>query len=141
MTATLVVLAAGLLLQAPQVITFDKVQAQRVKADGKAEMVDIKLSFEATELAATEKKKNGERRALPYSGIQSGEYSYTKSPRVSAALLVSPLFLFNSSKSHWLTLKGLNGYIVLRLDKSHFRTVIAEIEQRAKIKVVTTEGG
>ena len=135
-----VTLAASLLLQSPTTLAFDKVQAQRIKPDGKAEMVDIKLSFEATEVSATEKKKNGERRALPYTAIQTGEYSYTKSPRVSAALLVSPLFLFNSSKSHWLTLKGPDGYIVLRLDKSHFRTVIAEVEHRAKIKVVTLEG-
>jgi hypothetical protein len=82
-----------------------------------------------------DKKKPEKNPTMKYSDITAGEYTFGKSPRVSAALLVSPLFLFSSSKSHWLTVKSRNDYVLLRLDKNNYKLVIAELEKRVGIKV------
>lgn len=74
-------------------------------------------------------------RQIAYRDVKSAEYTFGKSPRVAAALLLSPLFLFNSSKSHWLTVKTADDYVLLRLNKSNYKIAIAELEKRAGIKV------
>jgi len=74
-------------------------------------------------------------KTIAYSDTTGAEYTFGKSPRVSAALLVSPLFLFNSSKSHWLTVHTGTDYAVLRLDKSNYKLVLAEFEKRTGKKV------
>jgi hypothetical protein len=80
--------------------------------------------------------------AMRYVDIASAEYTYGKSPRVAAALLVSPLFLFSNSKSHWLTVKAKSGdYALVRLDKGNYKLVMAELEKRAKIKVESVGEG
>jgi hypothetical protein len=71
-----------------------------------------------------------------YNEIASGEYTFGKSPRVAAGLLVTPFFLFSNSKSHWLTIKTANGdYALLRLDKGNYKLVMAELEKQARITV------
>jgi hypothetical protein len=80
--------------------------------------------------------------AMKYADIASAEYTFGKSPRVAAALLLSPLFLFSSSKSHWLTVKAKSGdYALLRLDKGNYKLVMAELEKRARIKVESVGEG
>jgi hypothetical protein len=74
-------------------------------------------------------------KTIPYADITGGEYTFGKSPRVSAALLVSPLFLFNSSKSHWLTVHTSTDYALLRLEKNNYKLVLAEFEKRTGKKV------
>jgi len=74
-------------------------------------------------------------KTITYADVTAAEYTFGKSPRVSAALLVSPLFLFNSSKSHWLTVHTGTDYAVLRLEKNNYKLVLAEFEKRTGKKV------
>ena len=50
---------------------------------------------------------------------------------------MSPLVLFNRSKSHWLTVKTGDDYALLRLDKSNYKLVMAELEKRAHLTVAS----
>jgi hypothetical protein len=74
-------------------------------------------------------------KTITYGDVTGAEYTFGKSPRVSAALLVSPLFLFNSSKSHWLTVHTAADYAVLRLEKNNYKLVLAEFEKRTGKRV------
>jgi hypothetical protein len=74
-------------------------------------------------------------KTINYVDVTGAEYTFGKSPRVSAALLVSPLFLLNASKSHWLTVHTGGDYAVLRLDKNNYKLVMAEFEKRTGKKV------
>lgn len=101
--------------------------------------VDVELRYESDALVIQpkDKKEAAAGRTFKYADVASAEYSFGKSPRVSAALLVSPLFLFNSSKSHWLTVKTGDDYVWMRLDKSNYKLVIAELEKRTRITVAS----
>ena len=72
--------------------------------DDRRKDVSRRYESDALVIQPKDKKEAAAGRTL-YADVASAEYSFGKSPRVSAALLVSPLFLFNSSKSHWLTVK------------------------------------
>ncbi|PWT84992.1 MAG: hypothetical protein C5B57_03845 [Blastocatellia bacterium] len=111
----------------------------RLQEGDKTTDTDAKLQYDLDGLIiagsnSTIKKPNV-LRALKYDEITGAEYTFGKSPRVSAALLVSPSFRVNSSKSHWLTVKTGSDYALLRLDKSNYKLVIAELEKRSGIKV------
>jgi len=101
--------------------------------------VDAALHFgeDAVSVMPNAKKQSNFMRSLKYGDVQSAEYTYGKSPRVAAALLVSPFFLFNASKSHWLTVKTADDYAIVRMDKRNYKLVIAELEKRAHITVTS----
>jgi len=117
---------------------FKDAKLQIQQGDKKKE-IDSVLRYEpeALIIRPDDKKEAQAGRSLKYSDVTSAEYTFGKSPRVAAALLVSPLFLFNSSKSHWLTVKTADDYALLRLDKSNYKLVIAELEKRAHITVAS----
>ncbi|MBI3894512.1 MAG: hypothetical protein HY313_01135, partial [Acidobacteria bacterium] len=51
-------------------------------------------------------RKNSQTYAeIPISSITGLKYELSKHPRIAASILVSPLFLFSSSKKHWLTIE------------------------------------
>ena len=122
----------------PNAAVFNDVKVL-IQEGEKRKDVEAFLRFEADSLVVQpkEKKQAAAERTFPYADIKSGEYSFGKSPRVSAALLVSPFFLFSASKSHWLTVKTADDYALLRLDKSNYKLVIAELEKRAHITVAS----
>jgi hypothetical protein len=67
---------------------------------------------------------------IPYRGITSLLYERAATPRYSAAILVSPLFLFSKSKKHFLTIqyKGTEGqsqFALIRFDKKNWQSAIA----------------
>jgi hypothetical protein len=112
----------------------------RTQEGEKTKETDVRLRYDETSLSLLPSGGKKELRDTPirtiaYTEITAAEYTFGKSPRVTAALLVSPLFLFNSSKSHWLTVKTANDYANLRLDKSNYKLVMAELEKRSKITV------
>jgi hypothetical protein len=73
-----------------------------------------------------------------YDTITGADYSYSKAPHYAAGILVSPFFLFTSGKAHWLTVKAKSDeYVILHLDKGTYRIILAELEKRTHIKVVT----
>ena len=122
--------------QQPPTFKDEKLQVQQ---GDKREEIDASVRYEPAALIIqpNDKKLSRSARTLKYTDITGAEYSFGKSPRVAAALLVSPLFLFNSSKSHWLTIKTGDDYALLRLDKKNYKLVIAELEKHAHIAVAS----
>jgi hypothetical protein len=125
----------GAAQSAAPVFKWEKLQIQ----DGEdTKQINVTVVYEDTGLRLTSYKNAIPERVIPYSEITSAEYTFGKSPRVSAALLVSPLFLFSSSKSHWLNIKHANDYTLLRVEKGHYKLMIAELEKRAAVTVQAT---
>jgi len=133
--ALAIVLAVSTLsAQAPLVFKDAKLFVQQ---GDKQKDFDATLTYGGDALTIGVKDKNQKPRAIAYGDVKSAEYTFGKSPRVSAALLVSPLFLFSSSKSHWLTIKTGDDFALLRLDKSNYKLIIAELEKRSHITVAS----
>lgn len=70
---------------------------------------------------------------IKYSAITSLVYEKTAHPRVAAALLVSPMFLFSPSKKHFLTIHytGDNDtakFVIIQLDKKNAMQAVATAE-------------
>jgi hypothetical protein len=119
----------------PKPMEFKDAQLQTQEGD-KTRQTDCTLRYEDVQLVIVIDKKKPEKNVtLKYEDITSGDYTFGKSPRVAAALLVSPLFLFSSSKSHWLTVKTKDEFALLRLDKGNYKLAIAELEKRAHVTV------
>jgi hypothetical protein len=140
-----IVLVSALLAQSslpprptPNTTAFNDVTLLVQEGD-KRKDIDSFLLFQPDALVVQPKDKKQAQplRTLAYADVKSAEYSFGKSPRVSAALLVSPFFLFSASKSHWLTVKTSDDFALLRLDKSNYKLVIGELEKRAKITVAS----
>lgn len=76
---------------------------------------------------------------IPNSSITELTYELSKSPRMKAALFVSPLFLFSPGKKHWLTIKYQSGsesaFVLLHLDKKEYQRIIATSETKTGKKV------
>lgn len=74
--------------------------------------------------------------ALKYVDIASAEYSYGKSPRRESASSDGPGVFVSDRGTHWLVVTTKNGdSAVMTLDKGNYKRVIAELENRAGIKV------
>ncbi len=119
-------------------VEFKDAQVREQQGDKTAD-IDARLQYDSDALVIAKSNSTAKNplilKTLKYSDISGAEYTFGKSPRVAAALLVSPLFLFNSSKSHWLTVKTGGDYALLRLDKSNYKLVLAELEKRSGVKV------
>ena len=81
---------------------------------------------------------------IPYGSITSLLYERAATPRYSAAVLVSPLFLFSKSKKHFLTIQyknaeGQGQFALIRFDKSNWQAAVAAIEAQTGIKVERVE--
>jgi len=82
---------------------------------------------------------------IRYDAISSGSYSYSEHPRwVEGLFLAWPMF-FMDSKHHWLELHGEepfedlpDGYLVLRLDKDNWRSIVNATEAQVGIEVERT---
>jgi hypothetical protein len=124
---------------------FDKAKLNIQEGDKKRE-IDCAVIYDTDAVSMSayklDKNKPDPGKVFKYTDIASAEYTFGKSPRVAAAILLSPLALFSSSKSHWLTIKRKDGeYALLRLDKNNYKLIIAELEKRAKIKVESVGEG
>ena len=81
---------------------------------------------------------------IPYGSVTSLLYERTAKPRYTAAILISPLFLFSKSKKHFLTIQyksadGRGEYALIRLDKKNYQPALAMVEAQTSIKVERTE--
>ncbi len=130
---------------------FDKVEMLSIRGD-KADKVSVRLRLEADSLILESRKTGTVLKNFKYSDIKSAEYSYSKHPRWKAgvgtaagSLLAGPLFIlalpvaiplaFSKSKKHWLTIKGEQDYVVLKLDKNNRKVILPAFEVRSHIKV------
>jgi hypothetical protein len=111
----------------------------------KGEAVKGTLSFDAAkkEIVFFD-AKNTTVLSIPYASLKSMLYEKTATPRYTAAVLISPLFLFSKSKRHFLTFQytdagGAGQYAVIHLDKGNAREALAAAEAETGKKVERIE--
>jgi hypothetical protein len=78
---------------------------------------------------------------VPYSNINQLEYGQKVGRNLLPAIVISPLFLLNKTRKHFLTLgytdnDGRQHALVVRLDKGDVRAVLASLEARTGRRVV-----
>lgn len=77
---------------------------------------------------------------VPWRQVNQIEYGQKVSRQVAAAILISPLFLLNKSRKHFLTLgytdaQGQQQAVVLRVAKKNVRGMLASLEARTGLRV------
>lgn len=77
---------------------------------------------------------------IPYDQVNQIEYGQKIGRHVFAAITVSPLFLLNKSRKHFLTLgftdpNGDRQAVVVRVEKGDIRAILASLEARTGMKV------
>ena len=82
---------------------------------------------------------------IPYDRIQLIEYGQQVNRRYAMAILISPLLLLSKSRKHFLTVgytdeEGRQQAMVLRVGKSHVRSVLVSLEARTGRKVEFQDG-
>jgi len=109
-----------------------------------AKPIDGMLVLDATAKTARFVAKDKTQFEIAYSGITGLLYERTATPRYSAAVLVSPLFLFSKSKKHFLTIQyknpeGQGQFALIRLDKKNWQIAVATVEAHTGIKIERAE--
>jgi len=120
--------------------TFTKIKYMQPVGD-KSKEIDSRLIFMDESLEVYNKKTGESLKKIPYTDIKGATYSKSKHPRwksgagaaVAIGIFAIPIF-FMSGKKHWLTLQLEDDYLILRLDKNNFATVLAAFESRTEIK-------
>jgi hypothetical protein len=120
--------------QAPDVV-FPKAKLNIQEGEKKKE-IDALIGYYEKQLVIADKDRRP-LKTLPYDAIKSAEYSYSKSPRYKAGMLVSPFLLFTSGKKHWLTLQADKDFVILQMDKSNYKLIVATFEAKSGKKVET----
>ncbi|HPU70952.1 MAG TPA: hypothetical protein PLA43_03275 [Bryobacteraceae bacterium] len=77
---------------------------------------------------------------IPYESVNLLEYGQQVSRRYAMAVVISPLLLLSKSRKHFLTIgytdeEGRQQAIVLQVDKSHIRPVLAGLEAKTGRRV------
>jgi hypothetical protein len=77
---------------------------------------------------------------IPYERINLLEYGQNVSRRYALAILISPVLILSKKRAHFLTVgylddEGRQQALVLRLDKSSVRAVLASLEARTGQKI------
>jgi hypothetical protein len=82
---------------------------------------------------------------IAYRKVNTVEYGQNVSRRFAEAVLISPFFLLSKSRKHFVTLGYLDEEnkqqaIVLRIDKSDIRSVLAGLEARTGRRIEYQDG-
>lgn len=77
---------------------------------------------------------------VPYERIDLIEYGQRVSSRIVEAILISPLFLMEKKREHYLTIgfednNGRQQALVFKVDKNDIRTVLVSLEARTGQRV------
>ena len=77
---------------------------------------------------------------VPWRQVNQIEYGQKVSRQIAAAVLISPLFLLNKTRKHFLTLgytdaQGQQQAVVLRVSKQNVRGMLASLEARTGLRV------
>jgi hypothetical protein len=134
------------------VLAADKTyKVEQVVNDGKeSKETDAILTIKQDSFAvvADKNKFKNESKEFAFSDIKVADYSYAKKPMLSTggaiatALLVGFIFalpfLFIKKKSHWISVQTEKEFVVMKLDGSNYRQIIAEFETHG-VKVNTVE--
>jgi hypothetical protein len=118
--------------------------SMKMPDEKKTKQVDGTLILDSSAKAARFVAKSKTEVEIPYGSITSLLYERTATPRYSAAILVSPLFLFSKSKKHYLTIQYKNGegkgqFALIRFDKKNWQSAVAAVEAQTGIKVERVE--
>lgn len=127
---------------------------EQVVADGeksKETDADLHVAETSLEIIPDKQKYKSLGKKFAFADIKAVDYSYTKKPMLSVggavatALLVSVLIgiplLFVKKKNHWVTIRTENDFAVLKLGRSNFRQILAEIETHGiKVNRLGNEG-
>lgn len=123
-------------------------QVDAMVSDGKkSKEVKSFLSFSSESFEVSSKKSGVVSKSFNYADVEAADYSYSKKPILSTGgavamailtgLVVIP-FLFVKKKSHWLSVRTDDDYIVMKLDRENYRQVISEFEIK-KVAVKTVD--
>lgn len=99
---------------------------------------DLRISAVDTSALAIAGKITSVR--VPYSQINQLEYGQKVGRAVLPAVVISPLFLLNKTRKHFLTLGytdagGAQQAVVVRIPKGDVRAVLASLEARTGLRV------
>jgi hypothetical protein len=131
--------------EAPSATQFEGAQySMKLPDQKKTKQVDGTLVLDSSTKAARFVTNSKTEVEIPYGTITSLLYERTATPRYSAAILVSPLFLFSKSKKHYLTIQyknaeGQGQFALIRFDKKNWQSAVATIEAQTGIKVERVE--
>lgn len=133
--------------QINKVEVFEKIEM--LVTDGKdirEVSVSVRFGPDAMEIQST--GSGGVSRTMKYSEIKTADYSYTKSPRwktglgLGATSLIFPPMLFiaiplafTKHRRHWITIRGENDYVVLKVSKSIRKVFTPAFETYTKVRV------
>jgi hypothetical protein len=81
---------------------------------------------------------------VPYDKVNTVEYGQHVGRRYAEAILISPLFLLSKSRKHFVTVgyvdsNGRQQALVLQVNKSDVRAVLAELEAKTGRRVEYTD--
>ena len=126
----------------------------RVRLDGAQVLIEevasgqVILKFENADVKAAEYSYSKQRRwrtlaassaaaggGLAIAALTLSEKALVVSSLGWAALPVGLVLYHTRSKAHWLTIRGINDYAVLRLDKRNYRNLIPALETQTGITV------
>lgn len=147
---TSLVLFALITVTTPQAFAQNRstFQIDTMVSDGKkSKEVGSSLSFAAENFTVSSKKTGVYNKTFNFADVQAADYSYSKKPLLSTGgavamailtgLIVLP-FLFMKKKSHWLSVRTADEYVVMKLDRENYRQVLAEFEVK-QVKITTVD--
>jgi hypothetical protein len=82
---------------------------------------------------------------IPYNKINTVEYGQNVSRRYAAAVLISPVLLLSKTRKHFVTIgyldeEGKQQALVIRVEKSDIRSVLASLEARTGRRIEYQDG-
>ena len=124
---------------------------EQVVSDGKeSKETDAILTFKTDNFSVSPDKAKFKSlgKEFAFSDIKNADYSYSKKPMLSGggaiatALLVGFIFaipfLFIKKKNHWISVQTEKEFVVLKLDSSNYKQIVAEFETHG-VKVNTVK--
>lgn len=100
--------------------------------------INSELTFNDDKLVVTSDKKDLLRKEFAYADIKAVDYSYSKKPMwktgVVSAIFLGPFaapFFFIRKKSHWMTIRTADDFVVMKLEYKNYKKIIGEFEGRS----------
>lgn len=99
----------------------------------------LMLKFKETSFSAVKLKKKVAVKEFNYADVISADYSYSKKPVFSPTAVIAAIFvvgvlaaplLFLKKKTHWLSVRTADDYLVLRLNGKNHRAILDEFFSR-----------
>jgi hypothetical protein len=126
---------------------FENVELIRQSGDSVRE-TSVKIEFGETSMFIISRSSGEILKEMPYAGIKSAEYSYSKNPRwktglgLGAAAFIFPPLLFiaipvgfSKHRRHWVTVRTENDYAVLKVSKKIRKVFMPAFETHTSIKI------